>query len=370
MDKRTLLPEDKLGCFSPDYGRARAAFLAAAEKAGATVTSHAHPLVGPEGEALAADVAWLGDRDAEAVLVLLSATHGVEGFCGSAAQIDFLSRVGPLPKGVAVLAVHAVNPHGFAWLRRVTEEGVDLNRNYVDFSEPLPLNEGYDELARAIVPDSLDADVLESCDRRLADYLAAHGRDAYERALSAGQYSHPHGLFYGGTRPSWSRLTCERIINDFGLASRQRVALIDFHTGLGPFGYGEPICDHPLGSTGVELARRWYGDSVTEPALGTSSSVAKHGLSDYGWIHLVGEPLVFVALEFGTYSFERMKQVLRADHWLHAQGDVDWHAGQTREIKVAIRQHFYPATPDWQEMVLFRSRQCIRQALSGLTAEV
>lgn len=351
------------------------AFLSAAEKAGARLSSHPHPLAGPEGEALATDVAWLGAQDAATVLVLLSATHGVEGFCGSAAQVDFLSQSDfllhppTLPQDVGVLIIHAINPHGFAWLRRVTEDGVDLNRNYIDFSAPLPANPGYEELADAIVPASLDGTVLQNCDKRLAAYREQHGVVAYEKALSSGQYTHPHGLFYGGTAPTWSRQTSERIIADFRLAARQRVALIDFHTGIGPFGYGEPICDHPPGSTGVQLARKWYGDSVTEPALGTSISVAKFGLSDYGWQELVGEQLVFIALEFGTYSFDAMKQALRADHWLHAQGKVDWHAEQTQSIKAAIRRQFYPATPDWQEMVLLRSRQCIRQAINGLASE-
>ncbi|ATX79511.1 Protein of unknown function (DUF2817) [Mariprofundus aestuarium] len=359
-----------LSCFSPDYRCARHSFLDAAARAGAELKSFNHPLKGPEGESLATDVAWLGPADAETVLVLLSATHGVEGFSGSAAQIDFLSSFTALSKGTAVLVVHAVNPHGFAWLRRVTEEGVDLNRNYIDFSHLLPVNEGYDELADAIVPASLDLECLRLSDARLADYYALHGREAYERALSGGQYDFPNGLFYGGIQPTWSRQTCEQIIAEYGLAGRKRVALIDFHTGIGPFGYGEPICDHPPGSTGVRLARSWYGDAVTEPALGTSISVAKHGLSDYGWMHLVGEPLVFIALEFGTYPFDNMMQVLRADHWLHAQGQVEWQAEQTVAIKAAIRSHFYPATPKWQEKVIRGSRHSIRQALSGLAAEV
>jgi len=358
-----------LSAFAVDYRQARAAFLTAAKRAGARISTHDHPLTGPDGERLATDLAWLGEDDARTVLVMLSATHGVEGFSGSAAQIDFLNHMQTLPHGVAVLIVHAINPHGFAWLRRVNEGGVDLNRNYIDFSHLLPINEGYAALADAIVPVSLDAATLAACDLQLSDYLAAHGRDAYERALSGGQYDDPHGLFFGGTAPCWSRLTSEQIVTDFRLAERRRVGLIDFHTGIGPFGYGEPICDHPPGSSGVRLARHWYGDSVTEPALGTSISVAKHGLSDYGWMRMVGEPLVFIALEFGTYPFEAMMQALRADHWLHAQGVVDWHEAQTQAIKAGMRTHFYPATTDWQQMVLCRSRQCIRQALAGLESE-
>lgn len=355
--------------FSASFAEARNRFLACARQSGAEIHTYTEPGHGPDGEMLACDTAWLGPADAPRVLVLLSGTHGVEGFCGSAAQCDWLAHHASLPPATAALAIHAINPYGFAWLRRVTQEGVDLNRNFVDFGQSLPDNPGYDELADAIVPERLDGETLAQADARLTAYREAHGQAAFERALSGGQYSHPHGLFYGGSAPCWSRRTSESIAAAHRLAGRQRVALLDFHTGLGPFGYGEPICDHPPASLGVRLSRTWYGDSVTEPALGTSSSVAKHGLSDYGWQQIVGEALVFIALEFGTYSMENMLSALRADHWLHARGEVDWQAQKTQQIKAAIRRQFYPATPDWQQMVLFRCRQVIAQALAGLEAE-
>ena len=73
-------------------------------------------------------------------MVIISETHGVEGFCGSGCQVGFLvERVYEgLPKTVGVALVHALNPYGFAWLRRVNEDNVDLNRNFRDFTEPPP----------------------------------------------------------------------------------------------------------------------------------------------------------------------------------------------------------------------------------------
>ena len=355
------------GAFAGSYAAARAAFVHAADGAGAIVDSYLHPLAGPEGEELSTDTAWLGPVDAARVLVLQSAMHGVEGFCGSGAQVDFLGNLPILPDDTAVLLIHAINPHGFAWLRRVNEDGVDLNRNFVDFGTSLPANPGYEALHDAIVPAGLSPEAIAAADARLTAFEARHGRVAFERALSGGQYLDAHGLFFGGTAPTWSRRVTEAIVADYRLVQRRCVAVIDFHTGLGPFGYGEPICDHAPGSGGVQRARDWYGESLTEPALGTSSSVAKFGLSDYGWQDLVGEPLVFVALEFGTYDFASMIAALRADHWLHAQGAVDWHHEQVRAIKACMRRHFYPASPDWQQSVLFRSRQCIMQALAGMT---
>ena len=88
-------------------------------------------------------------------------------------------------------------------------------------------------------------------------------------ARGGGQYSHPEGMFYGGHGPTWSRRTLESIMQDYDLAQRDQVAIIDYHTGLGPFGYGEPICGNKPGSPGHLRAKAWYGQSLTEPDLGT-----------------------------------------------------------------------------------------------------
>lgn len=363
-----LLEDQARSGFPSDFANGRRRMLAAAAALGAKVRSYPELLFGPNGENLATDTTWIGPEDARRVLVLLSATHGVEGFCGSACQTDFLRHglASGLPPEVAVLVVHALDPHGFAWLRRVTPEGVDLNRNFVDFSQPLPVNPGYEALAPALVLDSLGPDRVAASDACLADYAAQHGREAFEIAVSGGQFLHASGLFYGGAAPTRARLRVESLIRDHDLTSRRVVGVIDFHTGLGPFGYGEPICDHAPGSRGVDLCRDWYGWSVTEPALATSSSVAKVGLSDHGWQAMLGDRVAFIALEFGTFDTDAMFRVLRADHTLHARGAVDWTAPETRRVKEAIRRHFFPDTQDWREMVLFRGRQVIGQALRGL----
>jgi hypothetical protein len=302
------------------------------------------------------------------VLALVSATHGVEGFCGSGAQLDWLlgPGTGELPAETALLVVHAINPHGFAWLRRVTEEGCDLNRNFVDFSKPLPGNAGYDELADALLPGELEGPVYERAEARIRDFRAKHGEKAYMEARSGGQWKHAHGFFYGGAAPTWSRRTLEGIITDHGLADRRCVAIVDYHTGLGPHGYGEPICGHEPGTRGLEVARRWYGDSLTVPSLGTSSSVVKQGLAEHGWRQQLGDRFVYVALEYGTYPPESGRRTMQEDHWQHRRGPVDWRAPDVQRTKQALKRHYYPGTRDWQEMVLFRSRQIVRQALAGL----
>jgi len=321
------------------------------------------PGEGPEGEALFTDSVWLGSDDAEAVLIVIAGTHGVEGFAGSAIQLDYLRLLqqGHIqqPENVALLFVHALTPWGYAWCRRCDADGVDLNRNAVDFSAALPINDGYRHLKSALWAD--DSALRRSA---LQEYERNHGRRALEIAVSGGQYLDPEGPFYGGQTPAHGRLVCEDLIERYALAKR-RLGVIDLHTGLGPYGYGELICDHPLDSGAAELAARWYGDAVTLPLAGTSSSVPKTGLLDYLWHAVMGDSGCYVTLEFGSYSTEQLFDTLLRDHKLWAGKDNDAERIAHRQV---MNRHFCPADPAWRELVLFRGRQVIGQALTGLGA--
>src|SRR5205085_1802617 len=105
----------------------------------------------------------VGGAAASKGLVLVSGTHGVEGFLGSACQTGWLrGDAFRVPNDTAVILVHALNPYGFAWCRRVTHENVDLNRNFLDY-EALdaaavgpPENSAYRSLEGALNPLDLN----------------------------------------------------------------------------------------------------------------------------------------------------------------------------------------------------------------------
>ena len=260
--------------FSSSYASARHAFVEAAQEAGASIESFQNPHEGPQGEPLFTDVALLGNADAKNVLVLSSATHGVEGFAGSGIQVGLLHEglLSHLDKDTSVLLVHAINPYGFAHLRRFNEDNVDLNRNFVDHSQPSPANPGYGELSDVLAPRSLSAWSALAFWSRLGWYLVWNGMDGLRVAVSGGQYSHPEGLFYGGRSETWSNKTIRTIAARY-LSVADNVVLVDLHTGLGRYGDAEIILNVP--KTGEAYRRAvaiWGGGRVTSTIGGDSES--------------------------------------------------------------------------------------------------
>lgn len=359
------LSSSAASAFAQSYAQAREQFL------GAVAASQTYPCAaaGPDGEALFTDVAWIGDPAARDVIVVLSAVHGVEGYCGSGAQVDLARRPVRLASDQALLLVHAINPYGFAWDRRVTEEGCDLNRNFVDFEAGAPDNPGYLALAGHLLPASLEPDALAAAEKALGALRAQMGEHAFQIARKSGQYVDAKGMFFGGTAPTGARRVLEAIAGDLRLADRRFVTVIDLHTGLGPYGYGEIQSENDPGSLCHRLGAAMFGPALTSPALGTSYSVPVTGTLQLMWERLRGDGrYVYGCLEFGTFDQEASRRAYRLDHWHHGHGDGDPHSALGRQARAAMRAQFYPEDQAWKEMVLFRSRQIVRQASDFMAA--
>ena len=364
-----LTTELKLDSFSADYFRARDQMLAVCSRVPEALVqdrqSHTHPPAGPGGESLSCEIVLISQvRQPRRLLVLISGTHGVEGFAGSAIQVDsFPQLVDAVTKNpsMGLVIIHALNPWGFAWLRRSDHEGIDLNRNFTDFSKPLPDNVEYEDLHRRIT--NLEAGKSGN----LAALWENSGIDTFAEAFTRGQYRHVDGCFYGGSAPSWSRQLLEQVTADPVFDQAERIAVIDLHTGLGPYGYGELINDHVPGTPGDEWVRRWYGANAKSAHRGESISTVKAGLLDFHWHRLIEDRGCFVTLEFGTYYMERLLTALIQEQLYQNAIQRD---GKSRELAnpfvQELKNFFYPEEPSWQQQVLFRGRQVVSLASEGL----
>lgn len=353
--------------FSADYAEARQKFLDGCAARHLAVTSHRNPHAGPGGIDLFTDVARIGPRDAERVLVVESGTHGVEGYAGSGIQVALLrdKSLTP-PDGVALVLVHALNPYGFAWTRRVNEDNIDLNRSFVDHAGGrYPDNPGYAALADAIVPAEWSKAALDVAEAKLQAYVAAHGEHSMRDAYKRGQHTHPLGLFYGGRAPTWSAGVLRRVCEEF-LARARRAGLIDIHTGLGPFGYGDCLTPCAPDSPEGRRASAWYGE-VRHTMDKQSGYAGSQGtvVNGYMWAK-PGIEWTCIGLEFGTRPQPQMQKALRAEGWLFAHGGPD-HPEAPR-IRAELRDAFYPQEPEWKPLVLARGLEVVARGLKGLAA--
>ena len=359
---------DSLDCFSRSYAQARSRFLAVAGAGGLQVSSHAALLRGVDGEELAMDLALFGPGTADKLIIVSSACHGIEGYAGSAAQLalmqdpQFAREV--RERDVAVLLIHGLNPHGFSWGSRVTGENVDLNRNFIDFSRPLPVNADYERVAPLLIPDRWPPPVMNSL--RLAAFVVRHGIRSAQAAVSSGQYVDPRGLFFGGHAPTWSNITLRRVLRELA-SHRSRIAWVDVHTGLGRRGSCERILAARHDAATIARSHVWWGSGVTSTQDQSSSSPALHGQM---WSAIYDEcPLAEytgIAVELGTASRLEVLQALRADQWLALHPDVS--ASLRRAIKERVRSAFYVETDEWKRHAVRETMSAVREALHGLTS--
>ena len=358
----------ELEAFSDSYAEARRKFVEAARRAGAKLTTYTHPSErGPSGEPLHLDVSVLGPGNASRIFAVGSATHGIEGYSGSAVQRAWLRGRPRLPKDTAVVFFHAQNPWGFAHKTRVTEENVDLNRNFIDFSKPLPPNPGYAELQSAIAVKDWNEASIAAAFAALDAYRERAGEKAFSDAFNGGQYTHQDGIFYGGARPQWSNHAFRAAV-EAHLGKARNVAYLDLHTGIGPRNEHVYLCFHPEGSPARERARAWWGERAVNLQGVTHKKLATyHGtIIDAFAAMLPGAEVTSIVVEFGTLPRREMQRACLAQRWMRFEGPRDpvLAAKVRREYEAA----FYPAEPEWRKAVLEQSREFVDRGVAGVSS--
>jgi hypothetical protein len=352
--------------FPRGYRSARANFLAACADADLGVTSRVHPTAkAKDGKSLFIDTTTIGPVEAETALFLISGTHGVEGYFGSAIETGLIRDgiASAVPEGTKLVMLHALNPYGFSFDRRVNEDNADINRNFVDHRQP-PDNPAYAALAEWIAPKDISANAMRTANAHLRAFAEAKGAFALQEAISRGQYQFADGIYYGGASESWSaRMLADILKDDFGHVTR--LIAIDFHTGLGEHGAAEMITEELPSSGGYRRQKRVWGDLVKSSEAGESVSAPLVGTIDKAvakWAKR--RELTFAALEVGTRPTRDVFNALRKDNWLYCFAEEP--GDEAEEIRNDMRAAFYPETKEWKRAVFQHADKAVRQALAAL----
>ena len=240
---------------------------------------------------------------------MVSGTHGVEGFCGSGAQIDWLRRgeAASLPVDVAALMVHAVNPYGFAWLRRVTEENIDLNRNWIDFTS----NRRRRTPATTSWPTPRCRGVDAGEPGRQRRGAARLRRPARSDGAAAGAERRPVQASQGGLLRRRGRhlgaADAGGDLQELPRPGRPDRPSSTTTPASAPGAMPRPIMSDAPASEAFRRGQSWFGRNITSPLDGTSTS------ADIAGDNLAAAPALLphaevtgVALEYGTRSLTQV----------------------------------------------------------------
>lgn len=334
--------------FSADYREARGRFRAATrDMEGGTFE------VAP---GLSIDWAWSGPENAKNVLVYTSGLHGVEGFGGGAAQLEALSLG---DTATATLWVHAINPFGWAYLRRVNENNVDLNRNFYPDGGYCGADPAYAKLDALLNPQTSPGG-FDPFWVKTAWAVATHGFGALKNAVVSGQYAFDRGLFFGGTElqpgPAWLL----PFLTD-RLRSRERVVHVDWHSALGAYGGRTLLLEGAVEVAEIGRVKAAFGEDVRSwnPA-DPQGYLIRGGLTGALLKALPDVRYDGITCEFGTLGNLAVLARLRAENRLHHWGTPTL----DHSAKVGMREAFAPLDEAWQARVLVHAREvhaaCVR----------
>jgi hypothetical protein len=359
--------------FSSDYFAARDRFRAAANLLGCRLESQAIESRGPTGEELTIDVARRGPERAERIIVVSSGLHGAEGRFGSAVQTAWLeacaSRAMPgdsvPPSGAAIVFIHALNPWGFAHLRRTDQRNIDLNRNFLLPGEQYAGSPALYEKLDPILNPPGPTRRFDFFRARALAALARHGRAAVTEAVAQGQYGFPRGLFFGGTGES-------EVARLLGLAlprwlgNAERVLHLDFHTGLGAPPKCKLLADFRLSNEQRQLCRA-LGTAIVEPENTPSTFYrSRGGLGRWCRATFPDRQYLLLVTEFGTYPALKVLSALRGENQAHHFCQ----AGDARldRAKAALCEVFCPHSDHWRNASLAHGVSLIQSAVHAISA--
>ena len=344
--------------FSPTYSDARNRFRTLSQNAGGTL--HAWEVVPSDGddeEGLTIDAAVFGSGPR--ALVISSGLHGIEGFAGSAIQLQFLEQ--GLPSDLRVVLLHALNPYGMAHRRRVNENNVDLNRNFLAPGEPYRgSSEGYRRLNPLLNPEQPTGG-LEWMLLRTLWQISRHGFNTLKTAVVGGQYDFPKGLFYGGSQiENGPQIVLERL--PALLEGVETIVHLDIHTGLGKSGTYALLVDTDAGSADHLRLHERYGERVQPWDADHGVAYKIRGGLPEAMQRQFGARIDVITCEFGTHPPLKVLKALRLEnqqaHW----------GGDESAAKSALTEAFRPRSKRWENAILRGGATVINQAIKHLRA--
>jgi hypothetical protein len=367
--------------FSGTYEESRASFMEASldlESLFDSVDVFRQQVPGKPGDDLTIDFCYLPPAGEKSkLLILTSGIHGIEGITGSAVQRMFMDRIKENGhyEETGILFVHAMNPYGFKYLRRVTGNNVDLNRNWdTDPSLFNTENMGYHDVYTLLNPEGkANSDNLKNRFFLLVaiERLVKESIQSLRQAILQGQYEYPEGLYFGGRdfEPQVGLVT--PIFKKYA-AEYETVVNIDLHTGYGELGTLH-LFPNPVENPEVKKAMQQIFEGYTIDFGDSEDFYTINGsFSDYIGLILPGKLYVPMIFEFGTLNSQTTLGSIHSLHnmILENQGFLHGYKNDKVKEKIAGRmmEMYNPTSESWRAKVLTDSREALEKTLMQMEA--
>ncbi|GAB4456438.1 MAG: hypothetical protein Kow0070_06550 [Anaerolineales bacterium] len=364
--------------FPETYEASRERFrsnLTAIQSLWGSAALHQHKLPGDED----LTIDWIYSDATETnqkVFILTTGEHGVEGYVGSAMMQLFIEKYLPRfdSRTTGILLVHAINPWGMKHHRRGNRDNIDLNRTFLyDLDHDPAFNPAYEKIARFLNPGAPITNLFFDNIAyvvRLFWYIARMGMRDFRYALLLGQYRHPQGLYYGGTRRPEETQTLMNLYKQM-MGSYDQILHLDMHTGYGPR-YQMSLVNSALDKNPSEFYEKRFNYPLVVAATADEFYAIRGDMVDYEYAlwqnEFPAKRFFATAFEFGTLG-DTMYGLFQSPRVMIHENRAWWH-GAKNETLLAKARHgfeelFNPASKEWKEKALADADRAFSGILSA-----
>ncbi|WP_223703539.1 M14 family metallopeptidase [Sutcliffiella deserti] len=361
--------------FKPNYEESRAVFRSHLEKIqekwpNASLSSEK---IGNETEDNTIDVIYSDALESnQQVLFFTTGEHGIEGYAGAAVTHlfveEYLDRIDPQTTGICL--IHALNPWGMRNFRRVNENNVDLNRNYLYNPESVSkeVNENYAKAQELFLPNGKITDIIKEKTKlysQLTSEIMEQSYNAISEAKGMGQYEFERGVYYGGLKEEESTQFLKTVQKKL-LTTFSRVIHMDWHTALGPTNEITMVASETDTRAEEELKSRYPLKNIQKFS---PDKVKGDSTNHFHKLKKEEHPdtYLFSALfEFGTFGEDREAE-RRTYTTIILENQLYWEGAEKEEDKQWVLDEFqamfYPKEREWRDSVLTEAQKAFEAIL-------
>lgn len=371
-DPKVEIDPQSLGYYQDSWIECRDAFLHQAENMKSSFDSveiFSVPLESKTDSNLTIDFCYIPPKDtAEKLVIIISGTHGIEGYVGSAVQQMLMKEFfqPEMFSTTGLLLVHGLNAWGFKHQRRFTENNVDLNRN---FSSDAALfdtkNDGFVALYDMLTPKG-ELNMNSIGNRffmlKAIQKIAQKGMPALLQAFAQGQYQFPEGIYFGGQDFEQQVQILKNVLKDKA-TPYQKLLNLDLHTGFGERGelhlFPNPV-DDPVLKHSMEKVFGGYridwGDS--------DNFYTVHGqMVEYIGSLFPGKLSIPMLMEFGTLNTGTTVGAVKSAHISIIENQGAHYGYKTPQdsikAKAGYYEMFYPPSEAWRSNAIHVSKAMV-----------